>query len=316
MTSLAPVTKCEVEAASRLVNGIVLHTPLVPFGAANDRILLKPEIHQPAGCFKIRGVLNAVSRLDPKTRARGLSTVSAGNMAKALAWVGRHFGVPARSLMPEGAPETKKRAMRAYGGTPILVSVDALFGFLKEQRWEDEPYAFIHPWIDRDVQIGHGTMGLEILADCPDVASVYLPVGGGGLLCGVAGALKVLKPSIRIIAVEPEQCCAFHASRVEGRPVSVACDTMCDGVAVPYMTEQAFQLLDHLVDDTVLVTEPEVHAAIRRLAVEGHLISEGAGALALAAAAKVSPAERGLTVCPVTGGSIDKEKLVAILSEG
>lgn len=314
MTALAAVTGAEVEAAA-VVDGVVLHTPLVPFGAADAGILLKPEIHQPAGCFKIRGVLHAVARLDAAARARGLSTVSAGNTAKALAWAGRHFGVPARSLMPDNAPETKTRAVRALGGTPVLVPGDEVFRFLKEHGWERESYAFIHPWIDRDVMIGHGTMALEILADCPDVETVYIPVGGGGLIGGVGGALKAMRPSVRVVAVEPAGCPSFHASRAAGRPVSVACDTMCDGVAVPYMTDEAFPLLQEIVDDTVLVTEDEVRAAIRALAMQAHLVAEGAGALALAAALKTPVAARGHTVCPITGGSIDAAKLAAILAD-
>lgn len=315
MTTLAPVTRAEVEAAFAVLDGVVLHTPLVPFGATDDRILLKPEILQPAGSFKIRGVLHAVARLDPAARARGLSTVSAGNTAKALAWAGRHFGVPTRSLMPDGAPATKQQAVRALGGTPVLVPVDEVFRFLKTRAWETEPTAFIHPWIERDVMIGHGTMGLEILADCPAVDSVFIPVGGGGLLGGVGGALKAARPSVRVVAVEPAACPSFHASRAAGRPVSVDCDTMCDGVAVPYMTEEAFPLLKAAADDTVLVSEAEVRAAIRRLALEAHLVAEGAGALALAAALKTPVAERGLTVCPITGGSIDAPKLAAILAD-
>ncbi len=315
MTALAPITRAEVEAAAAVVDGVVLHTPLVPFGAADARILLKPEIHQPAGCFKIRGVLHAVARLDDAARGRGLSTVSAGNTAKALAWVGRHFGVPSRSLMPDSAPETKTRAVRALGGTPVLVPVDEVFRFLKEHGWEREPYAFIHPWIDRNVMIGHGTMALEIIADCPDVETVYIPVGGGGLIGGVGGALKALRPAVRVIAVEPAGCPSFHASRAAGRPVSVTCDTMCDGVAVPYITDEAFPLLQEIIDDTVLVTEDEVRAAIRALAMQAHVVAEGAGALALAAALKSPAAARGRTVCPVTGGSIDAAKLAAILAD-
>ncbi len=315
MTSLSPVTVPEVEAAFGVLDGVVLHTPLVPFGPAGERILLKPEILQPAGSFKIRGVFHAVARLEPAARAHGLSTVSAGNTAKALAWAGRHFGVPARSLMPEGAPETKINAMRAYGGTPVLLPVDDLFRFLKQRGWEDQPYAFIHPWIERNVMIGHGTMGLEILADCPEVDTVFLPIGGGGLLGGVAGALKAARPSVRIVAVEPAGCPSFHASRAAGRPVSVDCDTMCDGVAVPYMTEEAFPILRDLVDEAVLISEDEVRATIRRLALEAHIVAEGSAALGLAAALKMPAAARGLTVCPITGGSIDATTLAAILAD-
>lgn len=315
MTAAEPAPLAEVEAAFDVLRGVALRTPLVPYGTGDLRILLKPEIHQPAGCFKIRGIFHAVARLAEEERARGLSTVSAGNTAKALAWVGRYYGVPARSVMPEDAPETKKQAVRALGGTPVLVSTEEVFRFLREHGWEREPYAFIHPWIDRAVRVGHGTMGLEILGDCPEVDTVYVPVGGGGLLGGVGSALKAARPSVRVIAVEPQGCPSFHASRAAGEPVSVDCRTMCDGVAVPYMTEELFPLLRDLVDDAVLVSEEEVRAAVRVLALEAHVIAEGSGALALAAALRTPVEERGLTVCPVTGGSIDAAKLAAILTD-
>jgi len=315
-------TQAELEAAAGRLRGIALHTPLVPLAverasASRERgssIWLKPEILQPAGSFKIRGIFHAVSRLSPAERARGLSTVSAGNTAKALAWCGRHFGVPARSLMPETAPRAKIDAVRALGGTPVLVSMEEVFRFLREHLWEREPYAFIHPWTNRDVLMGHGSLGLEILADMPDVESVYVPVGGGGLLASVGSALAALAPSVRVVAVEPAGCPSLHAAIQAGEPVTVACDTMCDGVAVPYVTSEMFPLLRELASEVALVSEDEVRAAIRLLAGANHLIAEGSGALATAAALRVPPEERGKSVCLVTGGSIDLAKLAAVLA--
>jgi threonine dehydratase len=278
------------------------------------QILIKAETHQPVGSFKLRGVFHRVASMDPVARARGISTVSAGNTAQALAWCGRHFGVEARSLMPEGAPASKVEKVRSYGGTPVLVPTAEVFRFLKEHSWENEPYEFVHPWTDRDVLIGHGSMGLEILEDAPDVKTVFLPVGGGGLLGGVGSALRAAGSSVRIVAVEPASCPALQASLAAGRPSEVACQTICDGVAVPYITAEMYPLLAALVDDVVLVTEEEVQATIRRLALQDHIVAEGAGALAVAAALKTPVSERGLSVCPITGGSIDAEKLAAILS--
>ncbi len=265
--------------------------------------------------FKIRGVFNAVASLSPEERAKGLSTVSAGNTAQALAWVGRYFGVSTRSLMPDTAPATKIAAVKDYGGEPILVPTSEVFRFLKEHLWEQEPYAFIHPWTDRNVMIGHGTIGLEIIADLPEVDTVYVPVGGGGLIGGVGSALKALKPSVRIIAVQPEGCPALHESFRQGKPATVDCRTMCDGVAVPYITEEVFEILREVVDDVVLVSEDSARAAIRRLALGNRMIVEGAAALSVAAALAASPKERGRTVCLVTGGSIDTDKLLSILAE-
>ena len=287
-------------------------TPLLPFADADD-LWLKPEVFQPAGSFKVRGVYHAVARMSTERRAAGVSTVSAGNTAKALAWAARQFGVEARSLMPDSAPRSKVEAMRALGGMPILVPVADVFAYLKEHRWEDEPWAFVHPWTSRNVMTGHGTMGLEIVAALPEVDTVYIPVGGGGLLGGVGSALKAAKPSLRVVAVEPEGCPSLHAAIAAGHPVDVDCETICDGVAVPYITEEMFPLLSDLADEVVLVSEDDVKQTIRCLATRAHLVAEGAGALATAAALRTPVADRGRTVCIITGGSIDADKLGMIL---
>ncbi len=307
----------ELRAAAERIKEVVVKAPLTALHSFEDRatILLKPEILQAVGSFKIRGVFNAVASMPQETRQRGLSTVSAGNTAQALAWTGRHFGVPARSIMPDNAPASKIEAVRAYGGEPVLVPTDEVFRYLRDHGWENEPYAFIHPWINRDLIIGHGTMGLEVVAACPDVDTLFVPVGGGALIAGVGSAVKALKPSIRVIAVEPVGCPSLHASLEAGRPVSVECDTICDGVAVPYITEEMFPLLRDLVDDAVLVSDDAVKASMRRLATDNKMIAEPSGALALAAASAIPDEKRGLSVCIVTGGSIDPRKLVAILGD-
>lgn len=317
MKAVERPSRSELEAAADRIRDVVVHTPLVPLHAHGPdlRILLKPEILQPAGSFKIRGIYHAVLRLGDEQRRSGLSTVSAGNTAKALAWCGHRFGVSARSLMPDTAPAAKVEAVRALGGTPVLVPTAEVFRFLREHGWVSEPYAFIHPWTNRDVILGHGSLGLEVLVDCPEVDTVYVPVGGGGLFAGVASAIKSARPSTRVVAVEPEGCASLHAAIRAGEPVTVECHTMCDGVAVPYVTEEMFPLLRDLADDVVLVSEDEVRSAIRMLAAANHLIAEGAGALATAAALKSPPDERGTTVCLVTGGSIDLSKLAEILLE-
>jgi threonine dehydratase len=305
----------EIEAAARRIASVIVHTPLVELHAHDADILLKPEILQPAGSFKIRGIYHAALQLGDARRRAGLSTVSAGNTAKALAWCGRQLDVAARSLMPDTAPRTKIDAVRALGGTPVLVPMAEVFRYLREHGWEAEPYAFIHPWTNRDVHTGHGSLGLEILADRPDVESVFIPVGGGGLFAGVASALKAARPSVRVIAVEPAGCPSLHAAIRAGKPVDVECNTMCDGVAVPYMTEEMFPLLRDLADEVVLVSEEDVRGAIRLLANANHIIAEGAGALATAAALAMPRKKRGKAVCLVTGGSIDTSKLVEILAE-
>lgn len=312
----------EFERASAAIRPPVVHTPLVPLspeltpreGDGACDIRLKLETFQPISSFKLRGIFHAVASLSPDERAAGLSTVSAGNTAQALAWAGRHFGVEARSRMPQSAPTTKIRAVERYGGRPILVSVDELFRFLQEHLWEDEPYAFIHPWTNRDVMIGHGSLGLELLEDCPDAASVYLPVGGGGLFAGVAAALARKRPDLRVVAVEPSGCPALRASLDAGRPVQVDCKTICDGVAVPYMTEEMYPYLEQLADDVILIDEPTVERWVRDLALVQKIVTEPSGVLAVAAAAIDPNAPPGPRVAVVTGGSIDGEKLAALLT--
>jgi threonine dehydratase len=253
--------------------------------------------------------------MTPEQRSRGLSTVSAGNTAQALAWCGRHFGVPARSVMPETAPGSKIEAVRRYGGQPVLVPTGEVFRFLKERLWEREPYAFVHPWTNRDVMVGHGTIGLEIVADFPGVRTVYIPVGGGGLAAGVGSALKAIRPEVRVVAVEPEGCPALHESFRRGKAASVECDTICDGVAVPYITEEMYPLLREVVDEIVLVPEREVRANIGRLALCDGMIVEASAALSVAAALAAPRDRREGCVCLVTGGSIGNELLQEILGE-
>ncbi len=309
----------EIEHAAQALDGVVVRTPLVPLhgNSCDDEeipTLLKVETQQRVGSFKIRGVFNAVATLTDDDRRRGISTVSAGNTAQALAWTGRHFDVPARSLMPDTAPASKVEAVISYGGEPVLAPVAEVFRYLREHGWRDEPYAFIHPWTNRDLMIGHGTMGLEIVADCPDVRTVYIPVGGGGLIGGVGSAVKAVKPDVRLVAVEPAGCPSLHASLQAGEPATVECDTICDGVAVPYITDEMFPLLRDLVDDTALVSEDDIRAAVRHLALREKIVAEPSGALSLAAALATPAAERGPTVCIVTGGSIDAGKLAEILT--
>ncbi len=318
-----------MRAARALLAPVLGRAPIVPHqahgpghtgggrGAAAQheaQLFLALEVHQPIGSFKLRGIWHAVARMTPEERGRGLSTVSAGNTAKALAYSAARFGVPARSLMPEGAPKTKVEAVAAMGATPVLVPTVEVFRFLQEKLWLDEPYAFVHPWIDPEVLVGHGTLGLEIVEALPDIDSVYIPVGGGGLMGGVGSALRALRPDVRLIAVEPEGCPALHTARAAGKPVRVDCKTICDGVAVPYITDEMFPLLMELVDDVVLVSEERVRAAVRKLALDDHVVAEGSGALAFAAALATPLAVRGKTLCPITGGCIDAGLLAEILA--
>ena len=310
-------TLSEFRAAADLLKSIIVHTPLITYHGGNDepQILLKPEIFQAVNSFKLRGVFNAVASLSPEEKNRGLSTVSAGNTAQALAWSARHFGISARSIMPDTAPLPKIEAVKAYGGIPVLKPISEVFRFLQEHLWEQEPYSFIHPWINRQVMIGHGSLGLEIMDDAPDIDAVFIPVGGGGLLGGVGSAIKAVNSAVRIFAVEPEGCPALRSAVDHGQPITVECKTICDGVAVPYITDELFPLLTELIDDVILVSERSVRLAIRSMLLGNKMLSEPSGALALAAAQKVAPSQRGKSVCLVTGGSISFDLMLEILQE-
>lgn len=307
----------DFKAAAKSLEPIIVHTPLIPYrgGDHDANILLKPEILQAVNSFKLRGVFNAVASLSAEEKAKGVSTVSAGNTAQALAWSARHFGISARSIMPDTAPLPKIEAVKAYGGIPVLKSIAEVFRFLQEHLWEQEPYSFIHPWTNRQVMIGHGSLGLEILEDEPDVDTVFIPVGGGGLMGGVGSAIKAVNPSVRIYAVEPEGCPSLRSAVDHGQPITVECKTICDGVAVPYITDEMFPFLNELIDDVILVSERSVRSAIRSILWHNKMLAEPAGALALAAALQMTPEQRGKSVCLVTGGSISSELMMEILIE-
>ncbi len=279
-----------------------------------EGLFLKLESLLPTGSFKVRGIWDAVSQLPEKAVAPGLSTVSAGNTALALAWAARRRGVSARSLLPETAPAAKVDAFRAAGGEPRMVPVPELFRFLRERLWEHEPQAFLHPWIEPAVHRGHASLAVELLETAPaDLESVFIPVGGGGLLTGVAGALKDRRPDIRIVAVEPAGCCALDASLRAGRAVAAPCRTVCDGVAVPYLTDELFPALARLVDRTVLVPDGDALDAARDLLLGAKALAEPSGALAVAGARSVPFAERGPSAAIVTGAGIGGEEIRRLL---
>jgi threonine dehydratase len=304
----------DIREASIRLSGVAVRTPLVPLHSYDNRrdILLKPEVLQPIGSFKLRGIFSAVASRTPEQRAAGLSTTSSGNTAQALAWSARYFGTTARSLMPQTAPRSKIAAFEAYGGTPVLVPGSEVFRFMSEHLWEREPYAFVHPWTE---MAGAGTIGLEILEDLPEVDTIFVPVGGGGLIGGVGAAVKALRPAVRVVAVEPEGCCALHASLAAGEPLQVPCQTICDGVAVPLVIPEVFEVLREVVDEAVLVPDNAIRPVIKRVALRNKLVIEPSAALSIAAALATPEERRGRSVCIVTGGSIEPDLLLDILGD-
>jgi threonine dehydratase len=309
----APIIDDVRRAAERL-KGIAGRTPLVPFGPRSSGVFVKSEVGQPTGSFKIRGVYNWAAGLSPDEVGRGFSTFSAGNTALALAHAARAFGTTCRSLLPDYASEVKVLALRERGVETVLVPFSELTDYIFSAGWRDEPYAFLHPWTEPAMIAGNATIGLEIIEDLPDVETVYVPVGGGALACGVGCAVKAFNPGTRIVGVQTESYPSLAQSFRRGRPVWIEPKpTICDGVAVPFTTDQLYPLLRETVDCVAVVSEAQVRAAVRVLAVENRIVSEGAGALALAAAMDTPREERGLTICLVSGGNILKQQLDEIL---
>jgi threonine dehydratase len=295
---------------------VVVRTPLVRFARSDEEapIYVKPESLQPTGSFKLRGAYNWAAHLSDSERRRGLSTVSAGNTALAVGYTAQLFGVPARSLLPESAPATKIEAIRALGMQADLVPMEDLMGYLFEARWQQESHCFLHPWVEPRMLAGSATIGQEIVEDLPDVDSIFVPVGGGGLIGGIGSALKRLRPSTKVIAVQTEACAPLRASLDAGAPRWVTAQpTVCDGTAVPFVVDEMYGLLSQVIADVVVVSEAQVKDAVRSLAQSARLIAEGSGALAFAGACSIPAKERGTSVCILSGASIDSQRLIDIL---
>jgi len=303
------------EAAGRLV-GTIVRTPLMKLkGDESDRIYLKPEVLQPIGSFKVRGVGNWALSLSSAEVERGLSTTSAGNTAQAVGYMAKQLGVGSRSLVPDSLHEAKRSAIEAYGTQLVGVSMTDLMVYMFEERWRSEPYCYLNPWGEPLMIAGHGTIGLEIMEDLNEIDSVFVPVGGGALIAGVAAVVKKLKPSVRVFAVQAEVNSALKAAFDADGPVWIAWNkTVVEGASTPVITHNMFPMLRELIDEVVVVSENEVKSAIARLAMGDKLVTEGAGAAPVAAALKTPETTRGTTVCIVSGGSVDPILLAEVIA--
>jgi threonine dehydratase len=315
MEKLTLPTLDEIKTASKRLKNITIHTPLIRYNGTSN-IYLKLETLQPVTSFKLRGVYNAAACLPKELREKGLSTISSGNTAIALGWTGRYLGVPAKTYVPNTTPSIKIETMQSYGMEVVKLPPDELMKWYHEKGWERESYNFIHPWHNRDLQAGHGTMGLETVAYLPDVETVYVPVGGGGLISGIGNALKLLNPDIRVVGVESEACASLYCSFEAGKAVQIqGSETICDGSNVPLITDELYPLLRKVVDDSVTVSEKEVKKTMKTLMLKHKLIVEGSGAFATTAASKEPIESRGKSVSIISGGSIDTDKIIAILTD-
>jgi threonine dehydratase len=302
-----PISVDRVRAAAERARPHVLRTPMVPVEGS----LLKLECLQPTGSFKVRGYFAAALALEPERLRRGLITVSAGNAAQACAYVAMKLGVPCRVFMFDTAPPPKVEGVKRWGATPIPMSRDALFQWMAAEGWTDEPEAFIHPHLDPEVQAGHGGLALELMEDVPDLARVLVPVGGGGLVSGIASAIKGLRPQIQVIGVQSDGYPLWTRSLEAGGPVALTPDTIADGTAAPFHPRM-FELMKESVDRWLTVPEPRLRAAIPELVAAAKVVGEGAGALTFAALEQLEPGPR--TVAVVSGGNIDPRLLADLLS--
>ncbi len=306
-----------VNSAANRLSKVIVRTPLIPlhnYDYSNE-ILLKAEILQPIGSYKVRGVYNWAASLTESQRKRGFSTHSAGNTAQALGYVAGLFGVKARSLIPDTTPRIKIQSIENYGVTPVMMPFEQILDFVLKEGWRHDHYSFLDPWGDPMMITGNGTIALEILDDCPDVESVFIPVGGGGLIAGVGSVLKKLKPSIQIFGVQAKACPALHAAFENGHPIWVDSQaTICEGVAVPFISDEIYPLLRKIIDKVVLVSEKSARKAISWLANRNNLVVEGSGGLSVAAATATPADRRGKTVCILSGSAIEPTTLAAIIN--
>jgi len=296
-----------IRAAAERARPHVLRTPLIPVEGA----LLKLECLQPTGSFKVRGFFAAALALDPEELLRGLITVSAGNAAQACAYAAMTLGVPCRVVMYDTAPPLKIEGVKRWGATPILMPRDEMLRWLADEKWRGEPETFLHPFADPEVMAGHGGLALELLEDVPDLARVLVPVGGGGLIGGIASALKGLRREVEVIGVQSDGYALWTKSLEAGGPVSIKPDTIADGTTAPF-DARMFELVKECVDGWLTVPEPRLRSAIPELASAAKVVAEGAGALTYAALEQLEPGPP--TVAVVSGGNIDPHLLASLLS--
>jgi threonine dehydratase len=315
MTPAETIALAEITAARERIQGHALRTPLVRLNVddAPAEIYLKLENLQPIGSFKLRGASNVMLQAAPEELAQGVWTASAGNMAQGVAWQARRMGVACTVVAPDHAPQTKLDALARLGARTITVPFAEWFEVLSARTFPGMEGVFIHPFNDPRVMAGNGTIGLEIVEDLPEVATILIPFGGGGLSCGIASAVRALQPGVRIYAAEAESSAPVAAAFAAGAPIEIThTPSFIDGSGAPTVKPEMWPLVRHLLDGSRVVPLAEVAAAVRLLLERNRVLAEGAGALPVAAALS-GRAGDGTTVCVVSGGNLDTAKLGAIL---
>ena len=308
-------TIADVRAARARLAGLVVRTPLVRLAVdeAPAEIHLKLECLQPIGSFKIRGATNAMALAGPERLRDGVYTASAGNMAQGVAWSARRLGVAATAVVPEHAPQAKLSALARLGARVEKVPFDSWWQLLVDRGQPGRKELFIHPVSDLAVMAGNGTIGLEILEDLPDVETVLVPYGGGGLSCGIASALRGSGSRARVIACEVDTAAPLSAALAAGGPVPTPYTaSFVDGIGGKSVLAEMWPLASRLLDGALSSPLDDVAAAVRLLAERAHVVSEGAGAAPVAAALSGRAGE-GPIVAVVSGGNIDLAKFCELV---
>jgi threonine dehydratase len=316
-SAVRAITLDEIKEARERIVKTILRTPLIRLELGPDfpDIRLKLENLQPINAYKLRGAANAVAMLSEEERSRGVWTISAGNAGQGVAYAARQAGVPCAVVAIETAPKAKLERMRALGAKLFLVSYDVAWKTLDDRAFPGVEGTFVHPFDDDNFIAGHGTMGLEILEDAPDTKAVITAIGGGGLVTGVASAIKAVKPEIKIFGAEPETAAPAALSFEKGSP-QVFKDwkaSFVDGAGGQSMFPRMWERMKPVVDDYIVVTLDETKKAMRLMAEKARVISEGAGALSVAAAL-TGKAGKGPIVAVVSGGNIDLAKFSELIA--
>ena len=311
-----PITLTDVKEARERIGRTIVRTPLVrlELGTEYPDIRLKLENLQPINAYKLRGAVNAIAMLPESERARGVWTISAGNAGQGVAYAARQAGVPCSVVAIETAPKAKIDRMRALGAKLIPVPYHVAWKALDDRSFPGVEGTFVHPFDDHNFIAGHGTMGLEILEDAPDTKAVIASIGGGGLITGVGSLLKALRPEIKIWGVEPETAAPVSLSFAAGSPQEFKewKSSFVDGAGGQSVFPRMWERMKPVVDGSLVVSLEETRRAMRLLAEKARVISEGAGAMPLAAAL-TGKAGDGPIVCIVSGGNVDLKKFCELI---
>jgi threonine dehydratase len=313
------VTLSDIQSARSRLRGVTVQTPLIEFQlCAEDprRLFLKPENQQPIGAFKLRGAYNKIASLSAEDRKRGVISYSSGNHAQGVAYAARALGVKAVIVMPDNAPTIKREATAALGAEIVIVGPGSAERQIKAEELAAQcGYVIVPPYNDEQIIAGQGTMGLEILEDLPEVETVLAPVGGGGMISGVAAAIKLSKPSTKVIGVEPALAADAQASLRAGKivqfPASEVSRTIADGLRTQSIGPINFEHIRRYVDDIVTVSENEIREAVRLLALNPATVAEPSGAVAVAGFLfrRDQLPKTKLNVAIISGGNIDPKML-------